>query len=67
MNQMVKAPAALLDELGINAPSEIAIEAIAQYCGATIVYEPLDGCEARILGSGDRAIITVNARGGLYW
>jgi hypothetical protein len=56
-----KAPAALLDELGITEPSDIAIEAIAQHCGATIVYETLDGCEARILGCGDRAIITINA------
>ncbi|MFZ5894762.1 MAG: ImmA/IrrE family metallo-endopeptidase [Myxococcota bacterium] len=56
-----KAPAALLDELGITEPSDIVIEAIAQHCGATIVYERLDGCEARILGYGDKAIITINA------
>jgi hypothetical protein len=61
VNHAVKAPAAVLDELGVGAPSDIMIEGIAEYCGATIVYEPLDGCEARILGSGDRAIITVNA------
>jgi len=57
-----KAPAVLLEELGITEPSELVIEAIAQHCGATIVYEPLDGCQARILGVGDRAIITVNSR-----
>lgn len=57
-----KAPAVLLDELGITEPSDLLIEAIAQHCGATIVYEPLDGCQARILGIGDRAIITVNSR-----
>ena len=57
-----KAPAAVLDELGITEPSEIVIEAIAQHCGATIVYEPLDGCEARIIGRGDRAIITVSSK-----
>ncbi len=61
MNHAGKAPAAVLDELGVSAPSEIIIEGIAEYCGATIVYEPLDGCEARILGADDRAIITVNA------
>lgn len=55
-----KSPAALIEELGISEPEEIEIEAIAEYCGATIVYEPLKGCEARILGHGDRAIITVN-------
>jgi hypothetical protein len=54
-------PAEILDELGITEPSEIVIEAIAEYCGATIVYEPLEGSEARILGAGDRAIVTVNS------
>jgi hypothetical protein len=54
-------PATILDELGITEPSDIDIEGIAQYCGATIVYEPLAGSAARILGAGDRAIITVDA------
>ena len=53
-------PEALLDELGITEPGDIRVEGIAQHCGATIVYGPLDGCEARILGVGDRAIITIN-------
>src|SRR5688572_10635068 len=61
MSLPFKAPAVLLEELGITEPNGIDIEAISQYCGATIVYEPLDGSEARILGAGDRAIITVNA------
>lgn len=52
---------ALLEELGISSPSEIDIDAVAQYCGATILYEPLSGCEARILGHKERAYITVNA------
>lgn len=60
MSHAFKAPGVLLDELGITEPSEIIIEAIAEYCGATIVYEPLGGAEARILGAGDRAIITVD-------
>jgi hypothetical protein len=51
---------ALLEELGISDPADIKIEPIAQYCGATVVYEKLEGCEARIIGHGDRAIITVN-------
>ena len=55
-----KSPGKILQELGIAEPSEIFIEAIAQHCGATIVYEPIKGSEARILGYGDRAIITVN-------
>lgn len=50
----------LLNELGITEPHEIDIEAIAEYCGATVIYERLSGCEARILGAEDRAIITVN-------
>lgn len=47
--------------LGISEPADIDIEAIAQYCSATIVYEKLTGCEARIVGNADRAIITVNS------
>lgn len=61
MTASFKAPAVVLDELGITEPSEIDIEAIAEYCGATIVYEPLDGSAARILGRDDRAYITVDA------
>ena len=57
-----RAPADLLAELGIDRPELIDIEAIAQYCGATVVYENLSGCEARILGKGSEAYITVNAR-----
>src|SRR5882724_4249778 len=57
-----KSAATVIEELGITEPGEIKIEAIAQYCGATIIYEPLDGCDARILGHGDRAIITVDSR-----
>jgi hypothetical protein len=56
-----KSPATLLEELGITEPQDIKIEAIAEYCHATIVYEPLQGCEARIIGRNDRAIITVNS------
>ena len=51
----------LLQELGITEPSEIDLEAIAYHVNARVRYRPLDGCEARIVGSGDRAIITVNA------
>lgn len=53
----------LLKELGITEPKEIDIEAIAQHCEATVTYEPLTGCEARIVGTNDRAIITVNPSG----
>lgn len=54
-------PAELLSDLGIDSPDDIDVEAIAQHCGATIVYAPLMGCEARIIGYGDRAIITINS------
>lgn len=53
-------PAELLKELGIEEAVDIDIEAIAQHCGATVVEERLQGCEARIVGIGDKAIITVN-------
>lgn len=53
------APADLLRTLGVRAPQDIDIEAIAFECGATVTYEPLQGCEAQILGYGDRAFISV--------
>lgn len=53
-------PKDLLDELGISKPDDLDIEAIAEYCGATVLYQPLEGAEARIIGHGDRAIISVN-------
>ena len=52
-----RAAAALLKELGISEPEEIDIEAIAQYCGATVTYGRLTGSEARIIGVDDRAIV----------
>jgi Zn-dependent peptidase ImmA (M78 family) len=53
-------PNVLLATLGVKHPKDIDVKVIAQYCGATVVYEPLTACEARVLGLGDRAIITVN-------
>jgi IrrE N-terminal-like domain len=52
----------VLADLGITDPSEIDLEAIAWTLGARVRYRPLDGCEARIIGNGDRAVITVNDR-----
>jgi hypothetical protein len=54
-------PEQILSRLGITQPGELDIEAIAYACGATIVLQPLTGCEANIIGFGDRAIITVNS------
>ena len=50
----------LLLELGISEPTEIDLEAIAESCGATVCYVELTGCEASIIGVGDRAFINVN-------
>ena len=50
----------LLQSLGVTEPGEIELEAIAWTLGVRVKYQPLDGCEARILGVGDSAIVTVN-------
>jgi len=50
-----------LQRLGITDPGEIDLEAIAWEEGARIKYRPLDGCEARIIGNDNNAIITVNS------
>ena len=52
----------LLKELGVTSAAEIDIEAIAYYTGAIVRYRPLQGCEARIVGTADHAVITVNSR-----
>ena len=51
----------LLRHLGIAEPNDIDLKAIAFHVGARVRYYPLSGCEARIVGIGDAAIITVNA------
>lgn len=52
----------LLQSLGITAPGEIDLEAIAYTQGVRVRYHQLDGCEARIIGAGDIAIVTVDDR-----
>lgn len=52
----------MLQSLGVTSPDEIDVEAIAWHLGAKVKYRPLDSCEARILGHGDRAIICVDDR-----
>ena len=54
----------LLDELGVNGPEEIDIEAIAHHCGCKVRYRHLDGCAARLVGAGDQAIISVDEDSG---
>lgn len=56
-----RSPEEVLRGLGVDDPEDIWIEAIAEDCDATIVYERLEGAEARIIGFNNRAIITVNA------
>lgn len=51
----------LLHDLGVTEPCEIDLEAIAYHVNARVRFRPLDGCEARIIGNGDQAIITVNS------
>jgi Zn-dependent peptidase ImmA (M78 family) len=50
----------LLHSLGITEPSEIDVEAIAYHCGCVVKYRTLDGCAARIIGVGDKAVISVD-------
>lgn len=60
MTYLLASPEDLINSLHIEAPEEIDIEAIAEYCNATVIYEHLMGCEARLIGHKDRAYITVN-------
>ena len=52
----------LLQNLGVTEPHDIDLEAIAFAQGAFVKYGRLDGCEARIVGFGERAIITIDDR-----
>jgi Zn-dependent peptidase ImmA (M78 family) len=52
----------ILQSLGITDPQEIDLEAIAWSRGAVVNYRPLAGCEARIIGSARKAVISVNSR-----
>ena len=55
-----RTPSQVLSDLGIQEAADIDIEAIAEDCGATIRYQKLSGCAARIMGYKDRAIITID-------
>jgi Zn-dependent peptidase ImmA (M78 family) len=50
----------MLQEYGVTTPEEIDLEAIAFDQGAFVKYRSLDSCEARIVGMGDSAIITID-------
>lgn len=45
---------------GVRTPEHIDLEAIAAARGALVKYRPLDGCAARLVASGNRAVITVS-------
>jgi hypothetical protein len=55
-----QSPSEILSDLGIREPKDLDIQAIAMHCGALIQYKPLSGCEARIMGLDDSAIITID-------
>lgn len=55
------APEQILQSLGVTDPKEIDLEAIAWIRGAAVNYRPLRGCEARIVGSARKAVISVNS------
>lgn len=52
----------ILWSYGITDANDIDLDVIAFGLGASIHREPLDGCEARLVGVGDKAIITVSSR-----
>jgi hypothetical protein len=52
----------LLQTLGVSEPEEIDVEAIAWHVGAEVRHAPLESCEARIIGLGERAIITIDTK-----
>lgn len=54
---------AILRGYGIDCPSQIDLEAVAYDMKATVRYRKLDGSEARIVGDGASAIITVQEGG----
>lgn len=54
-------PERLLWWHGVRKPEHIDLEAIAGAKGAHVVYRKLDGCAARLVAAGDRAVISVAA------
>jgi Zn-dependent peptidase ImmA (M78 family) len=50
-----------LMDLGISEPEEIDLEAIAWDEGVRVQYKDISGCEARLVGVGNRAIVTIRS------
>lgn len=64
LGRIVLTPAEkLLQDLGVTEPSDIDLEAIAWHRGAIVKYRPLKGCEARIVGHDNRAVISIHTEG----
>lgn len=54
---------ARIAELGISDPRDIDVDAIAYDARMLVEYEALEGCEAMLVGVGDRAIATIRPSG----
>ncbi len=52
----------ILRNVGVEHPNDIDLDLIASIMGVKVRYLPLDGCEARIVGNGDKAIAAINSR-----
>lgn len=59
----IRHPEELLREFGVSHPDQIDLEAIAWTQNARVQYRPLKGCEARIVGAGNRAKISLKPDG----
>jgi len=62
MSRRLTLPEKILQHLAVERPEQIDIEAIAWQLGAKVKYRTLHSCEARIVGQGGRAIISVDDR-----
>ena len=62
MTLKIRMPEQILSDLDISEPAQIDLVRIARSLGAKIKDRRLDGCEARIVGEGDRAIISIDDR-----
>jgi len=49
----------LVEELGISEPKDLDVEAIAYDSGVTVAYADLHGCDAMLVGLGNKAIATI--------
>jgi Zn-dependent peptidase ImmA (M78 family) len=55
-----EAAEAIIEDLGITQIAELDVEAIAFDAGVEVLYEPMTGCEATLVGVGNHAIATIN-------